>query len=86
MAHCARAACGRWRPGALTRCVELTFENAWYCSIFGWRSDPFSGQSRFHGGVDIQAVQGDPVPAAKAGQVVFCKLSKGLRHDRGARA
>jgi len=32
MAHCARAACGRWRPGALTRWVGLTFENAWYCS------------------------------------------------------
>lgn len=60
-------------------------------SRFGWRSDPFSGQSRFHSGVDIRASQGDPVPAAKAGRVVFAGDQGGygttvvLEHEGGVR-
>jgi len=40
-------------------------------SQFGWRSDPFTGQARFHKGVDISAAYGQEIGAAAAGKVVF---------------
>lgn len=40
-------------------------------SHFGWRRDPFTGQSKFHRGVDLAAVYGQDVQAARAGRVVF---------------
>jgi murein DD-endopeptidase MepM/ murein hydrolase activator NlpD len=40
-------------------------------SRFGWRSDPFTGESKFHRGVDLRAAYGTEVPAAAAGTVVF---------------
>jgi murein DD-endopeptidase MepM/ murein hydrolase activator NlpD len=40
-------------------------------SAFGWRSDPFHGQRRFHGGIDIAAAYGREVPTAAPGRVVF---------------
>jgi Rod binding domain-containing protein len=40
-------------------------------SHFGWRRDPFTGQAKFHRGVDLAAVYGQDVQAARAGQVVF---------------
>lgn len=40
-------------------------------SAFGWRSDPFHGQHRFHGGIDIAAAYGREVPTAAPGRVVF---------------
>lgn len=40
-------------------------------SPFGWRQDPFTGQAKFHGGVDIRAAYGQDVAAAGAGRVVF---------------
>jgi murein DD-endopeptidase MepM/ murein hydrolase activator NlpD len=40
-------------------------------SPFGWRSDPFTGESKFHRGVDLRAAYGTEVPAAAAGTVVF---------------
>ena len=39
-------------------------------SAFGWRSDPFTGESRFHRGVDLRAAYGTEVPAASGGTVV----------------
>jgi Rod binding domain-containing protein len=39
-------------------------------SPFGWRQDPFDGSRRFHGGVDLPAAYGRPVPAAAEGRVV----------------
>jgi murein DD-endopeptidase MepM/ murein hydrolase activator NlpD len=39
-------------------------------SRFGWRRDPFAGQSRFHGGIDLAASYGTDVPAAADGTVV----------------
>jgi murein DD-endopeptidase MepM/ murein hydrolase activator NlpD len=39
-------------------------------SAFGWRSDPFTGESRFHRGVDLRATYGTEVPAASGGTVV----------------
>jgi murein DD-endopeptidase MepM/ murein hydrolase activator NlpD len=40
-------------------------------SNFGWRRDPFTGQAKFHRGVDLAAVYGQDVQAARAGRVVF---------------
>lgn len=40
-------------------------------SPFGWRSDPFTGGSRFHGGIDIAAPEGTPVYTPDAGTVVY---------------
>ncbi len=39
-------------------------------SAFGWRADPFTGESRFHRGVDLRASYGTEVPAASGGTVV----------------
>ena len=39
-------------------------------SAYGWRSDPFTGESRFHRGVDLRAAYGTEVPAASGGTVV----------------
>jgi murein DD-endopeptidase MepM/ murein hydrolase activator NlpD len=38
-------------------------------SIFGWRTHPITGQTRFHSGTDIGAAMGTPVIAAFTGQV-----------------
>jgi len=46
-------------------------------SNFGWRRDPFTGQSRFHRGVDLAAVYGQDVQAARAGRVVFSGEQRG---------
>jgi murein DD-endopeptidase MepM/ murein hydrolase activator NlpD len=50
--------------------VALPLDNG-VSSRFGWRSDPFTGHSRFHRGVDLRATYGTEVPAAAGGTVVF---------------
>jgi hypothetical protein len=40
-------------------------------SDFGWRTDPFTGNPRFHGGLDIAAPLGSPVFAPQAGVVIY---------------
>lgn len=46
-------------------------------SGFGWRSDPFTGQSRFHSGIDVATPEGSPVYAPQAGVVVFAGVHGG---------
>jgi flagellar protein FlgJ len=58
-------------------------------SAYGWRSDPFRGQSKFHGGIDLAAKYGTEVPAAAAGTVVSAGdqgrygLTVVVRHPNG---
>lgn len=39
-------------------------------SNYGWRSDPFTGAAKYHGGIDLRAAYGQSVPAAAEGTVV----------------
>jgi murein DD-endopeptidase MepM/ murein hydrolase activator NlpD len=60
-------------------------------SAFGWRSDPFTGQARFHRGVDLKAVYGQDVQAAASGTVVVSGEQGGygttvvIEHSDGSR-
>jgi len=38
-------------------------------SGFGWRTDPFTGEQKFHGGIDIGVAAGTPIIAADSGVV-----------------
>jgi murein DD-endopeptidase MepM/ murein hydrolase activator NlpD len=46
----------------------------WYSSNFGWRIDPFTGQSAMHEGVDYQVPEGTPIYASAGGVVVFADV------------
>jgi murein DD-endopeptidase MepM/ murein hydrolase activator NlpD len=39
-------------------------------SGYGWRADPFTGEQRFHNGIDLRANIGTPIRAAMDGTVV----------------
>lgn len=61
-------------------------------SGYGYRVDPFTGQRRFHNGLDIGAYHGAPVAAAQAGRVVMVEHQVGnygkvvaIQHERGFR-
>ncbi|MEQ1759088.1 MAG: peptidoglycan DD-metalloendopeptidase family protein [Vicinamibacterales bacterium] len=61
-------------------------------SGFGWRSDPFTGQAKFHKGVDLRAAYGQDIPAAAPGTVVFSGEQRGygttvvIEHADGSRS
>jgi murein DD-endopeptidase MepM/ murein hydrolase activator NlpD len=61
-------------------------------SQFGWRHDPFTGQAKFHRGVDLRAVYGQDVNAAGSGTVVFSGEQRGygntvvVEHANGTRS
>ena len=45
--------------------------DGWYSSNFGYRIDPFTGQSSMHEGIDFPAETGTPIVATASGKVVF---------------
>ncbi len=46
-------------------------------SAYGWRQDPFTGEAKFHKGVDLRAPEGSEVRTAGAGKVVFAGANGG---------
>lgn len=49
--------------------TSLPVDAPWAASAYGWRLDPFTGQSAMHEGVDFVAEPGAPIRAAAAGVV-----------------
>jgi murein DD-endopeptidase MepM/ murein hydrolase activator NlpD len=60
-------------------------------SAFGWRPDPFTGEGKFHKGVDLRAAYGQQIPAVANGKVVSAGpaggygLSVVIEHGSGIR-
>ncbi|HEY0914876.1 MAG TPA: M23 family metallopeptidase [Solimonas sp.] len=52
-----------------TRPSGWPVENGWISSLFGWRSDPFTGRTTMHSGIDFAARAGADVMSAAAGIV-----------------
>lgn len=58
-------------------------------SEYGWRTDPFTGQKAFHGGVDLGLPEGTPIYASGDGVVIEAGLKGGfgravvIQHDDG---
>jgi murein DD-endopeptidase MepM/ murein hydrolase activator NlpD len=52
--------------------------DGYYSSGYGYRIDPFTGQRRFHRGLDICAPIGTPIVAPAAGSVASVKWNGGL--------
>jgi murein DD-endopeptidase MepM/ murein hydrolase activator NlpD len=46
-------------------------------SNFGWRPDPFTGEDKFHSGIDIAASSGQAIYPINQGRVIFSGLTKG---------
>jgi murein DD-endopeptidase MepM/ murein hydrolase activator NlpD len=73
------AALSRLRTAASTvpfaRPVDETSEEI--SSSFGYRSDPFTGEQRFHAGLDFRAPEGTPVYASGSGVVEVAGLGGG---------
>ena len=49
---------------------SVYWKNCYISSGYGYRKDPFSGEKKFHRGVDIAAPYGTPVQVVKSGVVV----------------
>jgi murein DD-endopeptidase MepM/ murein hydrolase activator NlpD len=45
--------------------------DVWFSSNYGYRIDPFTGQSSFHEGIDFIAETGTPIHAAASGKVIY---------------
>ncbi|AXQ31637.1 hypothetical protein D0B54_05100 [Solimonas sp. K1W22B-7] len=52
-----------------TRPSGWPVENGWISSLFGWRSDPFTGRTTMHAGIDFAARAGADVMSAAAGVI-----------------
>ncbi|KAA3632515.1 MAG: hypothetical protein DWQ08_03405 [Proteobacteria bacterium] len=56
-------------------------KSGWMSSLFGYRTDPFTGRKAFHAGVDIAGRKGSPIQAAAAGVVVHAGKHAGYGHS-----
>lgn len=74
----ARSVYGRWRDLATIVPFQRPLEgDDSTTSNFGPRSDPFTGQTAMHAGMDFRGEIGTPVRAAGAGQVLRAEVSGG---------
>jgi murein DD-endopeptidase MepM/ murein hydrolase activator NlpD len=46
-------------------------------SAFGWREDPFTGEEKFHKGIDIAAPSGQEILPIQSGRVIFSGTTQG---------
>lgn len=78
-----------WKPLERPAAPLSTLHEGAISSSFGWRKDPFSGEDRFHYGVDLAASEGTPVRAPMQGRVVSSEYREGygnvvvLDHGQG---
>ncbi|WP_026332058.1 M23 family metallopeptidase [Thioalkalivibrio sp. ALE16] len=56
---------------ALSPRLRPVEDDAWISSAFGYREDPFTGNRRFHSGMDFAGRPGSEIRAAGGGLVVF---------------
>lgn len=67
------------RAGDMASCVPaippVALDNVRLSSLFGYRSDPFSGTKRMHQGIDLSGNRGEPIYAAGSGKVVEVRAS-----------
>lgn len=77
------------RSSASTPKYILPVSGGRVTSQYGWRTDPFTGQKTFHGGVDIGLPEGTPIYASAAGVVIEAGIKGGygytvmIQHDDG---
>ncbi len=57
-------------PAPAQRPAQSAASSAHISSHFGPRADPLTGKPHFHGGIDLPAPEGTPIPAARAGTVI----------------
>jgi len=55
----------------------LPINNSRFTDPFGWRPDPFTGQRRFHYGVDFSSPTGTPIYATADGRVTKARRAAG---------
>lgn len=76
---------------AVVEAPSGAFRPARVTSGVGWRQDPFTGEWRFHKGVDLGAPEGTPVASLTRGKVVFSGWQRGygntvvIENDTGVR-
>jgi murein DD-endopeptidase MepM/ murein hydrolase activator NlpD len=70
-------AAGSSVPDAIGSTLKFSVAPASITSSFGWRQDPFTGQAKFHRGIDVRASYGQEVQAAGEGRVVFSGEQRG---------
>ena len=67
------------RAGDMASCVPaippVALDNVRLSSLFGYRSDPFSGAKRMHQGIDLSGNKGEPIYAAGSGKIVEVRTS-----------
>jgi murein DD-endopeptidase MepM/ murein hydrolase activator NlpD len=82
--HVLQGQLDRFRPGAERRqALAAATPSIWpvaggLSSHYGTRSDPFTGSSEFHSGLDISASSGQPVQATADGTVLSARWSGGF--------
>jgi murein DD-endopeptidase MepM/ murein hydrolase activator NlpD len=52
----------------------LPISAGWHSSSFGWRTDPFTGRSAMHEGVDFMVPTGTSIRASAGGMVVYSDM------------